>query len=125
MGAFAPRSRKLVQHSNLLIKYSWRCLEDDEDEDDDDLDVKKKRRRKKKRRKRKKKTERELDAASAASASVSQVKTKDLLPPRPLAASSVKRSSKLKICCQGRTMHPTGKASTKSKTQKAAAAGRL
>jgi hypothetical protein len=122
--AFAPRSRNLVQHSNLLINVrggATLSTDDDEDEDDeeeeeeeeDDDEVE----------------DEEVDAALAASAVKASKKSKTkkaVAGKEPLAASTVKKSAKSKTrkSAAGNEglADSTVKASAKSKTKKSAAA---
>jgi hypothetical protein len=125
--AFAPRSRNLVQHSNLLINVrGGATLEDDEDEDDE-MDLDEEEEESEEDEQEDEEDEEELDAALAASAAKASLKSKakkSAAAKEPLAASTVKKSSKSKKSAAAKEglAASTLKASTKSKTQKAAAA---
>jgi hypothetical protein len=103
--AFAPRSRNLVQHSNLLINIRGGATEsDDEDESDEEEDEEES-------DEEEDEEEEQLAAAAAAKAALKS-KTKKS------AKSTTKKSATSKAGLAASTV----KASTKSKTQKAAAA---
>jgi hypothetical protein len=74
--AFAPRSRNLVQHSNLLINVrGGATLEDDEDEDDE-MDLDEEEEESEEDEQEDEEDEEELDAALAASAAKASLKSK-------------------------------------------------
>jgi hypothetical protein len=113
--AFAPRSRNLVQHSNLFINIRGGATlsNDDEEEDDDEIDLDEEEEDEEDEEEDEDvEDEEELQAALAAKAALK-------------AASTVKKSAKSKAkksAAKEGLAASTVKASTKSKTQKAAAA---
>jgi hypothetical protein len=121
--AFAPRSRNLVQHSNLLINVrGGATLEDDEDEDDE-IDLDSDEEEESEEEEDDEEDEEELAAALAAKAAFKAKTKKSAAAKEPLTASTVKKSSKSKKSAAKEGLAAsTVKASTKSKTQKAAAA---
>jgi hypothetical protein len=123
--AFAPRSRNLVQHSNLLINIRGGATLSNDDDEDDEIDLDEEDDEDEEEEEDEEEDEEELEAALAAKASLKSKTKKSVAGKEPLTASTVKKSTKSKSkksAAKEGLAASTVKASTKSKTQKAAAA---